>query len=95
MLGPTVNFSLKDHCAFLRRLNMKWVALLLFVLKREHKKIITLLVFVCFTGCSLFGAFLLASVIIELPNFDAHPTQTSFLVVDICSFMDGLAFFFF
>lgn len=70
-------------------------ALLFFVHQREQKKIITSLVSVCFTGCSLFGAFLLASVIIELPNFDVHPSQTYFLIVDIFfSFLDGLALFF-
>ena len=84
-------------CNCLRRLNvnMKWVALLLFVFKGEHKKMI------CLVSCfllhrSLFGAFLSASVLFEVPNFNFHPTLSYFLIVCVCLCVcvHGLTFFF-
>lgn len=70
---------------------MKWVALLLFVFKGEHKKMICLVSFFLL-HCPVFGTFLLASVLFEVPNFNFHPTLSYFLIVCVC--VHGLIFFF-
>lgn len=73
---------------------MKWVALLLFVFKEEHKKMICLVSFLLHR--SLFGVCLFAPVLFEVPNFNFHPTLSYFLIVCVCLYVGvhGLTFFF-